>query len=330
MYKGVYYGKQRHPNDIEQVLRRARESGCLHCVLLGTSHSECLEAISIAKQFNDASSLDSHSFPKLHTTVGIHPTRCNEFLVDGSDGAVLLKSLTDIVKCNKETVIAIGEIGIDYDRTHFCDISTQRSFFLKQLQWAKSHFPDLPLILHMRDDDSQSSPSRACIDVVNALRTVYTDGTQFTAIVHSFTGTQADIHHLLSLNPGPNNPNNTYGVHIGINGSLFNKHANNTTALTDIFRELPVHRLHFETDSPYCDVKAQLQNTWKCRYQIASAPEKWKADSLVKRRNEPCLIAKVAHMSHSYVSVTNERNPMSFQHMCEEVFVNTKRVLRIV
>ena len=49
---------------------------------------------------------------------------------------------------NRDRVAAIGEIGLDYDRTQFCAPEVQRRYFELQLELAAA--TSLPLFLHCR------------------------------------------------------------------------------------------------------------------------------------------------------------------------------------
>ena len=58
----------------------------------------------------------------------------------------------------KGHVAAVGECGLDYERTKFCDVETQRKYFETQLEL--SAHTGLPLFLHNR---------ASCDDLVSIL-----------------------------------------------------------------------------------------------------------------------------------------------------------------
>jgi TatD DNase family protein len=45
--------------------------------------------------------------------------------------------------------VAIGEFGLDYDRTQFCPVDVQKKYFEKQFELCDIA-PKLPLFLHLR------------------------------------------------------------------------------------------------------------------------------------------------------------------------------------
>lgn len=56
----------------------------------------------------------ARKFPRVYATVGVHPTRCSEF--EEIDGEVMLNELLKLATSAPGEVVAIGEIGLDYDR----------------------------------------------------------------------------------------------------------------------------------------------------------------------------------------------------------------------
>ena len=68
VFRGTYHGKQRHESDFDLVLERARERGTSRIIVTAGTLEESREALALARAHDD-----------LYCTVGVHPTRCNEF-----------------------------------------------------------------------------------------------------------------------------------------------------------------------------------------------------------------------------------------------------------
>lgn len=130
---------------------------------------------------------------RLFSTVGCHPTRCNEFEESG-DPESYLKSLSDLATDNKDKIVAIGEMGLDYDRLQFCSKDIQKKYFEMQLSLCSTL--KLPMFLHCRN---------ASEDFVRILRK-HKD-TLTAGVVHSFDGNPEEANSILQM-----------GLYIGING----------------------------------------------------------------------------------------------------------------
>ena len=99
--------------------------GVRQILVLAGSLEESKEALKFVKQ--NAS---------LYSTVGVHPTRCNEFEADAEKHfAALLEVAQQGIKVGK--VIAIGECGLDYDRTEFCSKEIQLRHFEQHFRLAE-------------------------------------------------------------------------------------------------------------------------------------------------------------------------------------------------
>ncbi|GJZ27509.1 putative deoxyribonuclease TATDN1 [Tanacetum coccineum] len=137
MFKGVYNGKQCHLPDIAHVLARAWTAGVDRIIVTGGSLEESKEALAIAE--TDA---------RLFCTVGVHPTRCNEFDESG-DPEKHFQALLSLAKEGVEKgKCELVNVGLDYDRTHFCSPEVQKKYFERQFELA--HTLKLPMFLHMR------------------------------------------------------------------------------------------------------------------------------------------------------------------------------------
>ncbi|XP_024986879.1 putative deoxyribonuclease TATDN1 isoform X4 [Cynara cardunculus var. scolymus] len=204
---------------------------------------------------------------RLFCTVGVHPTRCNEFDESG-DPEKHFQALLSLAKegVEKGKVVAVGECGLDYDRTHFCSPEIQRKYFERQFELA--HLLKLPMFLHMR-----AAAGDFC-DILEQNKQRFYGG-----VAHSFTGTPEDRDKLLAFS----------NLFIGINGCSLK-----TSENLDALKGIPVDRMMIETDSPYCEIKNThagknfIKSSWASKKK-----EKYDQDCLVKGRNEPCLVRQV-------------------------------------
>lgn len=158
------------------------------------------------------------STERLFCTVGTHPTRAGEFLVSPDD---YFSRLTQQIEDHKDRVIAVGEIGLDYDRVHFCEPDIQKKYFEKQLELAEKF--DLPLFLHCRaaHDDF--------LEILERNKEKITRG----GVVHAFDGTLEQAKKFIAL-----------GFHIGLNGCSLKTEGN-----LEVVKELPNDRIMIETDA---------------------------------------------------------------------------------
>ena len=136
----MHHGKRAHDDDLEHVIKRARDVGVRKMLVTGSDLEESKNAIKLAKEF-----------PGLcYATVGVHPCAAMSFTKHPGGPDKLLQELKQLAQESKEdgTVTAFGEIGLDYDRLHFADKETQLEYFEKQLDMACEL--NMPLFLHSR------------------------------------------------------------------------------------------------------------------------------------------------------------------------------------
>jgi len=102
----------------KQVLMRAKHFGVQKILLTSTDLHSLEENLKFADGIN------------IFTTVGVHPTSCSQFDSDSQElkGLDYLKKMSDIIKENRQKILCIGEIGLDYhpDREKFCDREVQK------------------------------------------------------------------------------------------------------------------------------------------------------------------------------------------------------------
>ncbi|KAF5937837.1 hypothetical protein HYC85_025343 [Camellia sinensis] len=221
---------------------------------------------------------------RLFCTVGVHPTRCKEFDESGDPekhfqellslakmgvekGKVMLNCHHNVLCSNNLCkVVAIGECGLDYDRLHFCPPDVQKKYFEKQFELA--YLMKLPMFLHMR------AATKDFCDIVERNKDRFSAG-----VAHSFTGSAEDRNKLLSFS----------NLYIGVNGCSLK-----TAENLDVVKGIPFERMMIETDSPYCEIKNThagvnfVKSSWPSKKK-----EKYDQESIVKGRNEPCLVRQV-------------------------------------
>lgn len=56
VYRGIYHGKEAHKDDLDEVLQRAVEAGCLKLMVTGSDLVESQNAIKIAREHRMCSS----------------------------------------------------------------------------------------------------------------------------------------------------------------------------------------------------------------------------------------------------------------------------------
>jgi TatD DNase family protein len=276
MFQGIYHGSRKHEGDMVHVIKRAQEGGCRDMIVLAGTLADAGECLDICMRH-------AKNGIRLFTTVGFHPTRCQEafmMLPEGSSDEEYIDLLTDrffkFIESGDDRVIAIGEFGLDYDRLHFCPADMQRRFFNIQL-CVVSRLQEmgiwLPLQLHMRNafDDF--------VEIMERRRNVWD---KVGGVVHSFTGSKAEMLKLTSI-----------GLSIGLNGcSLKEEHG-----LFEMVPYIPEDKILLETDSPYCDIRPTHPG-WKfldsVNVPLTRKPEKFVPGEMVKGRNEPCNMSQVA------------------------------------
>lgn len=193
--------------------------------------------------------------------MGCHPTRCGEFTPNPEE---YFSKLCNLIEENSDNVVAVGEMGLDYDRLHFCDKETQKIYFTKQLQMAEKY--QLPLFLHYRNS------SEDFIKIIQENREKISRG----GVVHSFDGTLDEALKMIEL-----------GFYIGINGCSLKTEDN-----LKVVKEIPNDRIMIETDCPWCGVRPTHAGSKfvKTTFPTVKKKEKWTKDSMIDGRNEPAQI----------------------------------------
>jgi TatD DNase family protein len=282
MFRGVYGGKQRHEDDLDDVLSRSKDANVGKIIITGTDLCESMSAVSLASGHGN-----------LFATVGCHPTRCKEFGETEEQAEEYLSKLRQVITSSSK-VVAVGELGLDYDRTHFCPIPVQKKGFERQL--ALSQESKLPLFLHCRNAFAEFH------DILSRNRDKFVTG-----VVHSFDGTAEQAQAFIDM-----------GLFIGLNGCSL-KTEDNLSAV----KSIPADKILLETDAPWCEVKPSHAGFKYLSSKIDSRKkEKFVKGMQVKGRNEPCNIVNVLDIVAVVKGIDRDE-------LAEQVRVTTESVFKL-
>jgi TatD DNase family protein len=293
---GIYRGTPRHESDLVQVWQRAHDTGVRRIILTAGTVEESRQAVQMARQWNCAPDNPGIRFA---CTVGVHPTRCQQVFVDNDKSADdLLQELLDIAQdgMTDGTTVAIGEIGLDYDRLEFCPKNVQHTYLIQQLQCLAKP-TKLPLLLHNRNTGDD------LYQVLVEHKDCWMTG---GGVVHSFDDSATLATQFMQ----------DLGLYIGLNGCSLRT----IESLQVVCESIPVDRILLETDCPYCEIRSthpghlHVQTTWPSK-----AEKKFVRGHTVKNRQEPCQIRQVAEV----VAATKN---MDLQELTEVVYQNTCRL----
>ncbi len=189
--------------DRDAVITRAKQSGIVSIITIGTDVESSEEAIRLANTFREF----------VYATVGLHPHDAKKF---SKEIAETFRRLA-----RDRSVVAIGEIGLDYHYDH-SPRDVQRDVFAKQLTLAKEL--DMPVVIHSRD---------AKKDTLRILK----DSGVSRGVMHCFSGDLAMAEEAMAM-----------GFYISIAGPVT---FSNARRLQEVAKAIPDEYLLIETDAPY-------------------------------------------------------------------------------
>ena len=211
-FRYLSYGRDGYAlkeGDREQLFQELLEANIPYSIEPGVSLQSCEEVLQLCAEY------PGRIFP----AIGIHPTRS------------IFEKWSDRYKldayANAPSVIAIGEIGLDYhykrEEQHRLK---QHIWFIYQLNLAWKM--KLPVILHVRD---------AHEDALRILR--MHPARKLGGVIHCFYGSKAIAEQYLKL-----------GYHIGIGGSVLQLEER-AKDLWEAIPHIPLNRILVETDAPF-------------------------------------------------------------------------------
>lgn len=268
-----------------------------------------------------------------------------EHLPDPERSASAIAQLASLVaNAKKSHLVALGEFGLDYDRLNYCNRVIQKHSFESQLKLAASLQPQLPLFLHSR---------AAHVDFVALLKDAFgqeLERLEKGAVVHSFTGTLDEMNELMDLGL-------YIGINGCSFKTAENCEVVKAVRLDRLMIETdgpwceirPSHEGYkylvektipsgqdgttsasTTTSAAPLPQQQQQQHQSRKKNQQKKAPEipdrfkvvkkeKWEDGAMIKGRNEPCTIERVAKVVAAVKGITLEE-------VCESAWKNTIRV----
>ena len=172
--------------------------------------------LSISSNLRDFSAIHDNlrGLTHIHYGVGISPS---EVAAVGDDWEALVEECAE-----RERVVAIGEIGLDYFRK-YGDRDSQVELFVRQLEVAERLH--LPVVIHNRD---------AGADILQILRDKLPSR---GGVLHCYSEDSDYARRALDLN-----------LYISFAGNVTYRNARN---LHDTLKEIPIERMLIETESPF-------------------------------------------------------------------------------
>ncbi|KAG5475334.1 hypothetical protein LSCM1_03447 [Leishmania martiniquensis] len=356
VFRGVdWNGKRLHDDDFDCVLARAQECNVHQIMITGTSLAQCVKAIALCRRYPNR---------QLLCTVGVHPAHCGEFLrpldlhevqrVAANDTSSVtaryekpaatttavqeeawaqerLDYLVNLVKENRDVVVAVGEIGLDYAELTCCPREVQETYFVRQLiAFAPLQLPFLfhsrgcgmSFVGHLKDTWAQLSSQATTTRLVDSKMHSASSlpNAQLCGVVHSFNGTLEEQEALLSM-----------GLYLSVNGSAFRE-----ASLAAQVTSIPVDRLMFETDAPWCDIRPNDYGAQFVRTTFTTTKRRrpFEMGACLERRNEPCHLVQVmeAYLGCAKASATGVGDPLSSLNaatLTDRVYANCRRLFNL-
>lgn len=189
----------RIPDGTDAAVAAAVEAGVTTLISVGCDRATSLAAIAVADDHDD-----------VFATVGLHPH-------DAVNGVDTIVDLLDT-----ESIVAVGECGLDYYYDH-SPRDVQQRVFAEQIALANAH--ELALVIHTRD---------AWDDTFGVLADV---GVPARTVFHCFSGGPDEARRALDI-----------GALLSFSGIVTFKGAPEVQAAAAL---CPLDRMLVETDSPY-------------------------------------------------------------------------------
>lgn len=199
----AHYDSGKFAEDREELLLSMQKNGIGTILNVGATWKSVKTVMELAEQY-----------PFVYAALGLHPDEVGDL---NEERFAILKA-----ECQKEKVVAIGEIGLDYYWDHESH-EIQKKWFLRQLELAREL--ELPVIIHSRD---------AAEDTMKMMKE---HAAGLRGVIHCFSYSKEMAEEYVKM-----------GFHIGVGGVITFK---NGKKLKEVVEAIPLERILLETDCPY-------------------------------------------------------------------------------
>lgn len=260
----AHYFDRRFAEEVEggadAVLKAIMPSPVYAVINVGTNCENSKQAVEQASHYDG-----------MYAAVGIHPEDCHFVAEPDAALSELRTLLGDRAHRERNKIVALGEIGLDYHWEHYGEIPMDRAkqayFFEAQMKLAEEL--SLPVIIHDREAHGD------CFETV--LRYPHVRG-----VFHSYSGSAEMARELIKR-----------GWYLSFSGTITFK---NATRVREAALAVPRDRLLMETDAPYLSphphrgklnhsgrlecVAQTLAQLWNCTPQEAAQTTAANAEQL--------------------------------------------------
>jgi TatD DNase family protein len=205
-------------SDTTGMLTRAREAGVGRIVAVGGSEEANSAALTAAR----------HNADLIRCAVGFDREQVRHGLTDSTAVESALSGIRAMVSGSEGSIVAIGEIGLDF---HYSPdmAESQKMLFLAQLALAREL--ELPVVVHSREAEDTT------IALLKEHVEAWPGRSDGIGVLHCFSGDAEFAGRLAGL-----------GLYISFSGLITFK---NASVLREAALSVPDDRLLIETDTPY-------------------------------------------------------------------------------
>ena len=200
----AHYDDEAFDQDRDQLLETIHAHGIGKIINVGASLEGVRDTVALTEKY-----------PFVYGAAGIHPDEVGGLTEED------MKELRSY--CDREKILAVGEIGLDYywDKENH---EIQKKWFVRQMDLAKE--TGLPIIVHSRD------AAKDTLDIMKAERADNLEG-----VIHCYSYSKEHAREYMNM-----------GYYLGVGGVVTFK---NAKRLKEVVKYAPLDYLLLETDAPY-------------------------------------------------------------------------------